>query len=143
MNRIQVLGRVGQAPEIRKTQNGDSVANFSVAVTEKWKDAQGQKQERTEWIPVVIWGKLADIAEKYVTKGARVYIEGKFKTRSWEKDGTKVYTTECVVQGFDGNLDIIDWPEKQSAHNEAKANGYQPDDIEDSIPFMRHEHGII
>lgn len=134
MNKVQVLGRLGRDPEIRTMQSGDKVANFSLAVTESWKDKQtGAKKEKTEWIPVVVFGGAAGVIEQYAQKGNRLLVEGKFQTRSWEKDGAKKYTTEVVVQGFGGSIQIIDWPEQGSS---GQASLEQPvDDMEDIIPF--------
>jgi len=94
VNRVHLIGRLGQNPEIRTTESGNTVANFSVATSEKWKDKNGNKQEDTEWHRIVIWGKLAEVVEKYVKKGDMLYLEGKLKTRTWEKDGVTRYATE-------------------------------------------------
>lgn len=98
MNKAIIVGRLGQDPEVRYTPQGNAVANFSVATTEKWKTDSGEKKERTEWHRIVAWRKLAEIIGEYLTKGALVYLEGKLQTRSWEdKDGNKKYTTEIVA----------------------------------------------
>lgn len=98
LNKVQIIGNLGRDPEVRMV--GESkVANFSVAVTEKFNNRNGEKQEKTEWINVVFWGKLAEIAEQYLKKGSSVYVEGKMETSSWEdNDGNKKYKTE--VRGF-------------------------------------------
>lgn len=96
VNKVILIGRVGKDPEIRHTESGNAVANFSIATSEKWKDKQGNQQEEVEWHNIVIWGKLAEIVEKYVVKGELLYMEGKNKTRSWEKDGVTRYSTEVV-----------------------------------------------
>ena len=97
LNKCMIIGRLGKNPEIRTTPSGSKVANFNVAVSEKRKDKQGQVQESTEWCKIVLWGKLSEIAEKYLRKGSLVYIEGKLKTRDWEdKDGVRKYTTEII-----------------------------------------------
>jgi len=99
LNRIQILGNLGRDPEAKKV--GDStVVNFSVAINESYKDKQGNKVEKTEWCNVVVWGKLAEIAEKYLKKGSSVLVEGKIQTRSWEKDGEKRYSTEINANNF-------------------------------------------
>jgi len=92
------VGRLGKQPELKSLDNDNSVANFSVATSEKWvKD--GEKQEATEWHRVVCFGKLAEICEKYLDKGSQVYVEGKLQTRSWEdKEGAKRYTTEILAK---------------------------------------------
>jgi single-strand DNA-binding protein len=89
-------------------QNGDKVANLSIATSENWKDQSGQRQERTEWHRVVIFGKVAEVAERYLKKGSKVLIEGQLQTRKWEKDGKTNYTTEVVVRGFNGNMTMLD-----------------------------------
>ena len=96
VNKSIILGRLGKIPEVRTMDNGTKVASFSVAVSESYKDKQGNRVESTEWINIVLWRGLAEVAEKYLKKGDLVYIEGKLKTRSWEKDGVTKYTTEVV-----------------------------------------------
>jgi single-strand DNA-binding protein len=108
LNSVQLIGNVGKDPEIRSTQSGSKVANLRIATTEKWKDKSGERQERTEWHTLVVWGQLADIVEKYVTKGSKVYVRGKLTTREWEKDGAKRYSTEVVLQGFGAELILLD-----------------------------------
>lgn len=96
VNRVQILGRLGKDPEARNA-NGATVANFSVAVSESYKDkTTGEKVEKTEWFSIVLWRGLADIASKYLHKGDQVYIEGKLRTRSYEKDNITRYVTEIV-----------------------------------------------
>lgn len=97
VNKVILVGRLGKDPEMKYTQSGDPVANFSVATDESWKDSNGERQERTEWHRIVAFKKLAEIIGKYLTKGAQVYVEGKLQTRSWEKDGEKKYSTEIVA----------------------------------------------
>jgi len=97
VNKVILVGRIGKDPEVRHLESGASVANFSVATSETYKDRNtGERREQTEWHNVVLWRGLADIAEKYLHKGDMVYIEGKLRTRSWEKDGVTRYTTEIV-----------------------------------------------
>lgn len=99
VNKVILVGRLGQAPEVRYTPSGAAVANFSVATNESWTDKSGQKQEKTEWHRVVVWGKLAELCKQYLAKGRQVYIEGKMQTRQWEdkKDGQTKYTTEVMA----------------------------------------------
>lgn len=125
INKVIILGRLGQDPEIRYMANGNAVANLSVATSENWKDDQGQKQERTEWHRVVIFGKLADVAGQYLQKGYQVYIEGKLQTKKWQdQQGQDRYTTEIVVQGFGGTMQMLD--NKQSSNGQANnQGGYQ------------------
>ena len=96
-NKVQLIGNLGNDPEIINFESGKKLAKFSLATNESYKVADGQKQTKTDWHNLVAWGKTADIIEKYVTKGKEVAIEGKLTTRSWEdKDGIKRYTTEVV-----------------------------------------------
>ena len=99
VNKVIIVGRVGQDPEVRHLENG-VVANFSMATSETWKDKSGEKKEATEWHRVVIWGKLAEVVEKYVKKGDMLYIEGKIVTRSYEKNNQTMYTTEIVANSM-------------------------------------------
>ena len=97
VNKVILVGRLGKDPEVRHLENGATVANFSIATSETYKDRQtGERREQTEWHNVVLWRGLAEVAEKYVKKGDMIYIEGKLRTRSWEKDGITRYTTEVV-----------------------------------------------
>ena len=97
VNKVILVGRLGKDPEVRHLENGATVANFSIATSETYKDRQtGERREQTEWHNVVLWRGLAEVAEKYVKKGDMIYVEGKLRTRSWEKDGVTRYTTEVV-----------------------------------------------
>ena len=97
VNKVILVGRLGKDPEVRHLENGATVANFSMATSETYKDRQtGERREQTEWHNVVLWRGLAEVAEKYVKKGDMIYVEGKLRTRSWEKDGVTRYTTEVV-----------------------------------------------
>lgn len=99
VNKVILVGRLGQNPEVRYTPSGAAVANFSVATNESWTDKSGQKQERTEWHRVVVWGKLAELCNQYLAKGRQVYLEGRMQTRQWQdKDGQTKYTTEVQAQ---------------------------------------------
>src|SRR3954452_15223391 len=99
VNKVILVGRLGQNPEVRYTPSGAAVANFSVATNEAWTDKSGQKQERTEWHKVVVWGKLAELCAQYLAKGRQCYIEGRLQTRQWQdKDGQTKYTTEVQAQ---------------------------------------------
>ena len=101
-----IIGRLGKDPEIKYTPSGQAVCNLTVATNESWNDkTTGQKQERTEWHRVVVWGKLAELCNQYLSKGRQVYAEGKLETRSWEQDGVKRYATEIranTVQFLEG-----------------------------------------
>ncbi|QYJ78427.1 single-stranded DNA-binding protein [Shewanella acanthi] len=98
VNKVILVGNLGQDPEVRYMPNGNAVANITVATSESWKDQQGQQQERTEWHRVVLFGKLAEITGEYLRKGSQVYLEGKLQTRKWkDQSGQDRYTTEIVV----------------------------------------------
>jgi single-strand DNA-binding protein len=97
VNKMIILGRLGNDPEL-KTVGSSQVCQFSVATNEHWNDKDGNKQERTEWTTVVVWGKRADSCAKYLKKGHQVYVEGRKKTRMWEKDGQKHYAVELVAE---------------------------------------------
>lgn len=101
VNKVILVGRLGKDPEVRHLENGATVANFSMATSETYKDrTTGEKREITEWHNIVLWRGLADISAKYLHKGDMVYIEGKLRTRSWEKDSIKRYTTEIVADSM-------------------------------------------
>ncbi len=101
INKVILIGRLGRDPEVRSTDSGVMVANFSVATSEVYRDrTTGEKKEITEWHNVVLWRNLAEVAQKYLRKGDMVYIEGKLRTRSWEKDGVTRYTTEVVADNM-------------------------------------------
>lgn len=98
VNKVIIVGRLGADPEVKTVSEGNNVARLSVATSENWKDRNGQRQERTEWHRVVVWGKLAELCGQYLHKGRQVYVEGRLQTRSWEDDqGQKKYTTEIVA----------------------------------------------
>jgi len=96
INKVMLLGRLGKEPEVRYTQDGSMVVNFSLATDESYKK-DGEKVQKTEWHKIVVFGKLAEICAKYLNKGSLVYVEGKIQTRSWEDKGTKRYITEIVA----------------------------------------------
>ncbi|MGL6014322.1 MAG: single-stranded DNA-binding protein, partial [Shewanella oncorhynchi] len=98
VNKVILVGNLGQDPEVRYMPNGNAVANITVATSESWKDQQGQQQERTEWHRVVLFGKLAEITGEYLRKGSQVYLEGKLQTRKWkDQSGQDRYSTEVVI----------------------------------------------
>jgi single-strand DNA-binding protein len=123
VNKVLLLGNLGNNPEIRYTNTNTAVANFNIATSESWNDKTGQKQERTEWHRVVVWGKLAELCEKYLSKGRQCFVEGRLQTRSWDdKDGNKRYTTEIVasaVQFLGGGANA----QAPQAHAGAQAAG--------------------
>ncbi len=98
VNKVIIVGRLGTDPELKSVGSNQSVARLSIATSETWIDKEGQKQERTEWHRIVVWGKLAEICGKHLAKGRQVYVEGRLQTRSWEdQQGQKKYTTEIVA----------------------------------------------
>ena len=102
VNRCILIGNLGADPEVRTTPQGGTVANLRLAVSESWKDQQGQKQERTEWVNLVLWKKQAEIAQRFLHKGSKIYVEGKLQTRSWgdKTSGQKRCATDVVVDTF-------------------------------------------
>ena len=138
INKVILIGNLGKDPEIRYTRDGTAVANLNLATSESWNDANGQRQERTEWHRVVAWSKLAEIAKEYLSKGRQVYIEGKLQTRSWEdKDGQKRYTTEIkadqmVMLGGRGDGPRTD----AETPPESEGRSQQPfEATEEDVPF--------
>lgn len=136
VNKVIVIGHLGADPDIKYTQNGKAIANFTVATTESWKDKQtGNQQQRTEWHRMVCYDRTAEIAGEYLRKGAKVYIEGKLRTRKWQhKDGGDRYTTEIIAN----DMTMLDSrQESQGAPaNQAPANSAPVDNsFDDSIPF--------
>ncbi|WP_207538763.1 single-stranded DNA-binding protein [Sabulicella rubraurantiaca] len=109
MNKALILGRLGKDPEVRNFQNGGKVVNLRVATSERYKDREGQQQERTEWHSVAIFNeKLGEIAERYLRKGSEVYLEGQLETRKWQdQSGQERYTTEIVLRNFRGELTLV------------------------------------
>src|SRR5581483_1020690 len=102
VNKVILIGNLGRDPEVRSTPSGQPVANFTLATSRRWRDKNGQKQEQTEWHTVVCWGKQAEIAGQYLTKGKQIYVEGRLQTRSWDdkQTGEKKYRTEIVCENF-------------------------------------------
>ena len=138
MNKVTIIGNMGRDAEIRSMQNGDKVANISVGCSERWKDKDGNRQERTEWIRVVVFGKLAEIVESYTRKGSKIAVVGKMQTRKWQDShGTDRYTTEVVVSGFGGEIELLDSkPREDNSDGYGDAgNDYGSLDLDDDIPF--------
>ncbi|MGI9250372.1 MAG: single-stranded DNA-binding protein [Pseudohongiellaceae bacterium] len=154
INKAIIIGNLGSDPEVRYTQNGNAVANVTVATSESWKDKNtGEQRENTEWHRVVFFGRLAEIVEQYLNKGSKVFVEGRLQTRSWEQDGVKRYTTEIVAnemqmldsRGSSGGGDSRPsppppdqqsqqgQPKPQAAAADAKASNF--DGMDDDIPF--------
>ena len=157
VNKVILVGNLGADPEIRNMQSGDRVANFTLATSESWKDkSSGERQERTQWHKVVVFNQnIVGVAERYLKKGAKVYIEGQLETRQWEKDGVKQYTTEVVLRPFRGELTMLDsrsgsgagggygasdmdqsgYSSAPSRSSGGAATAAKIDDFEDEIPF--------
>ena len=110
VNKVIIVGNLGKDPEVKFMPNGSAVANITVATSESWKDKQtGEQKEKTEWHRVVMFGKLAEIAGEYLKKGSKVYLEGSLQTRKWtNQQGQDQYTTEIVLQGFNGVMQMLD-----------------------------------
>ena len=120
-NKATLLGNVGRDPEIKVTGSGTSVANFSIATSDRYKDKSGEWQDRTEWHNVVAYGRSADIIRDYVRKGSKLYVEGRIQTRSWDgKDGSKQYRTEIVVD----QVVLLSGGEKQSEDGRYERGSY-------------------
>lgn len=109
LNKVTLIGNVGNDPDIRQSADGKKVVNMSVATSETWKDKSGERQEKTEWHRVVIFNQaLADIAERYVKKGSKLYVEGALQTRKWtDNSGVEKYTTEIVLKPYRGNIILL------------------------------------
>lgn len=143
LNQVSLIGALGADPEVRTFQNGGKVCNFRLATSERWKDKNGDKQERTEWHTVAIFGEgLAGVAERYLRKGSKVFVQGKLQTRKWQdQSGADRYSTEVVLQGPGAVLTMLDGP--KAGHSEdnryqgGAGGGYTPpaDDLDDDIPF--------
>jgi len=159
VNKVILIGNLGKDPEIRRTQDGRPIANLSIATSETWRDkATGERKEKTEWHRVVIFNEgLCKVAEQYLKKGAKVYIEGALQTRKWtDQSGVEKYSTEVVLQGFNSTLTMLDsragggggsfgsdesgsdfssGGASSSAPRRAVAAGARNSDMDDDIPF--------
>lgn len=141
VNKVILVGRLGKDPEVRHLENGATVANFSMATSETYKDRNtGERREQTEWHNVVLWRGLAEVAEKYVKKGDMIYVEGKLRTRSWEKDGITRYTTEIVgdnmtMLGGGGGSGSQPSMNQEPSYQTQAAPSTPVDDATDDLPF--------
>ena len=137
VNKVILLGNLGRDPEVRFTQGGTPVANFTMATTDRWSDPSGEKKEKTEWHRVVVWGKQAEIAGEYLRKGRPVFIEGSLQTREWtDREGNKRYTTEVRAQ----RLQLLGRPDDRGASAGGPPAEEAPPEApggfaEDDIPF--------
>jgi len=140
LNKVTLIGNLGKDPEIRTTKNGKEIANFSLATSESYKDANGEKQVKTQWHRVSVFGGLVNIVKNYVHKGTKLYLEGSMEYGEYEKDGHKVYTATVILSGFNSKLDLLGGKTsngiKQEPQNDA-ATWEQVEDnlVDDDIPF--------
>lgn len=136
VNKVILIGNVGNDPEVKQMPSGDKVANFSLATSEKWKDkSTGEQKEKTEWHRIVVFGNLCSVIESYVRKGSKLYIEGRVETRKWQdQSGQDKYSTEIVLRGFGGNMVMLDSKSNGASQN-ATVQTAQAQPIEDEIPF--------
>ena len=136
VNRVTLIGRVGRDPEIRSTQDGQKVANLSIATSDTWKDRNsGERRERTEWHRIVVFNeRLVEVAEKYLHKGSKLYLEGSLQTRKWtDQAGVEKYTTEIVLQKYKGEIVLLDTKTDEGARQDVSGYGGADDDTD--IPF--------
>jgi single-strand DNA-binding protein len=133
VNKVILVGNLGNDPDVRYTGSGQAVANFSIATTEKWRGKDGTASEKTEWHRIVVWGKLAELCKSYLTKGRAVYVEGRLQTRQWEnKEGNTQYTTEVIAN----TIQFLGAPSERRAGNEAAVSSpaFNPAAAADSNP---------
>ncbi|WJZ69969.1 single-stranded DNA-binding protein [Vibrio phage PVP-XSN] len=129
INKVILVGNLGQDPDVRYMPNGSAVANITIATSDSWRDkATGEQREKTEWHRVVLFGKLAEVAGQYLKKGSQVYIEGQLQTRKWQdQSGQDRYSTEVVVQGFNGVMQMLGGrPQGQNPHQGGWGQPQQP-----------------
>lgn len=166
VNKVLLIGNLGKDPEIRRTAEGKPVVNLSIATSESWRDkTSGERKDKTEWHRVTIWNEgLCKVAEQYLKKGSKVYLEGTLQTRKWtDKDGNEKYSTEVILQGFNGVLTMLDAPKSNGTDNDSPsefgsaapnsyaaatgkaakkpAAGSPRGDMDDEIPFLMEWRG--
>lgn len=137
VNKVILVGNLGNDPESRSLGNGGEVVNLSVATSESWKDKDGNKQERTEWHRVVIFNEgLGKVAKSYLRKGSKVYLEGQLQTRKWQDNsGADKYSTEIVLQRFRGELVLLDAKQDSGSGYQHQTPLPPDEDLDDSVPF--------
>ncbi len=147
INKVILVGNVGQDPEVRSTQDGREVANFSLATSESWKDKNtGERRDKTEWHRIVIFSQgLVGIVKNYVKKGSKLYIEGSLQTRKWtDNQGVEKFTTEVILQNFNSTLQILDSKDRQSFSDSSNhssggsrsgGSNVSVEENDDEIPF--------
>lgn len=139
VNKVILIGNLGKDPEVRFTANGRAVARFPIATSENWTDANGNRQERTEWHSIVVWGKQGETCGQYLAKGRQVFVEGSIRTRSYDdKAGNKRYVTEIVAQrvrflGGGGGTRVA--PESEGESTSDAAGAGEPPPVDDDVPF--------
>lgn len=144
LNQVQIIGNLGADPETRSFQNGGKVCNLRVAVTERWK-SNGEQKERTEWVTVAIFSEgLVGVAERFLRKGSKVFVQGKLATRKWQdQQGNDRFSTEVVLQGFDAKLVMLDGAKQDDGLRHRNQDGFGNDrdprgfqqDLDDEVPF--------
>jgi single-strand DNA-binding protein len=145
LNKVMLIGNLGDDPEARSLNNGGEVVNLRVATSESWKDKDGNRQERTEWHRVVIFNEgLAKVAKSYLRKGSKVYLEGQIQTRKWQdQSGADKYSTEIVLQRFRGELVLLDARQADGSQGAPTQRHEQlVDDLSDDVPFNSDSFGL-
>jgi single-strand DNA-binding protein len=144
VNKVILVGNLGKDPEVRRTTSGDPIVNFTIATSENWRDkTSGERKERTEWHRVVIFNEnLAKVAEQYLHKGSKVYLEGQLQTRKWtDKEGNEKYTTEVVLSRFRGELQMLDSrgeggsSREPASAQDSPGKSFERAEMDDEIPF--------
>ena len=139
LNKVTLIGNLGKDPEVRNSQGGDKIVSFSLATTDSWTDRNsGERRERTEWHRVVIFGNgLAGVAERFLKKGSKVYVEGALQTRKWtDQAGVERYTTEIALKPYNGTMILLDGNRSSSTRTGGADEGISPEhDERDEIPF--------
>ena len=148
LNRCEFIGNLGRDPEVRTFSNGGKVCNLRLACTEKWKSADGERREKTEWVSISVFSDgLVRVCEQYLKKGSKIFVSGKLQTRKWQdQSGQDKYSTEVVLQGFDGTLVMLDgksgdnsgggYSAPQGDQGGYGAGGRPGGDLDDEIPFI-------
>ena len=145
VNRVILIGNVGQNPEIKSTQDGKKIANFSIGISEYWQDKHsGERKSKTEWVNIAAFGNIVSVIERYVKKGSKVYVEGSLQTTNYtDANGVKKFATKVVLQGFNSTIQLLDGKKdgEVSQHAIDKGNGYAPEsnhveeNLEEDPPF--------
>ncbi len=145
INKVILVGNVGQEPEIRSTQDGREIASFSLATSESWKDKNsGEKKEKTEWHRIVIFSSgLVGIIKNYVKKGTKIYLEGSLQTRKWtDSQGVEKYTTEIVLQNYNSTLQILDSRDRQGGSSDSYSSNNSSSRSNSNVSIEEHDDEI-